>query len=89
MKELPSTYDVGNVRYIHRGFRVHKIVGKFKNPMEPVGKVYDNPETALKALDGLGDGYAMFRIVHSTSGDEPRELIARTDLPVRVVAKIT
>lgn len=87
MKPLPNAYDVGKVQYVHAGFRVHKTIGKFNKPMEPVGKIHDSPEAALKVLDelNLGHGYAVFRVMQSKNGYEPRESIDKNELPVHVV----
>jgi hypothetical protein len=86
MRELPNVYDIGKIRYVHAGFRVHKIVGKLNNPMEPVGKIHNTAEKALSASEDLGDGYAVFRIVQSKNGEEPRERINRDDLPIHIVS---
>lgn len=86
VKQLPNSYDLGKVRYIHLGFRVHKVIGKFDRPMEPVGKTHDSAEAALTALDKLGEGHAVFRIMRRSEGGEvTRERITKDDLPVHVV----
>jgi hypothetical protein len=84
MKELPNSYLVGKLRYIHAGFAVHKIIGRLNKPMEQVGPIRESAEEAVEAAERLGEGYAAFRIMQSKSGTSINRCIGREDLPVMV-----
>jgi hypothetical protein len=84
MRELPNTWIDGNVRQIHQGFAVCKIVGKFSKPMEMASKVYETAQTALLAAEKLGPDFAAFRVHKSGSELRPFERIQRQDLPIVV-----
>jgi hypothetical protein len=84
MRELPYTWKLGRSQHSHAGFAVHKIIGRLNRPMERVGRIYESAEKAVDAAEGLGTGYAAFRVHRSKSGVEPLELIQRPDLPVTV-----
>jgi hypothetical protein len=91
MTWLPHTWTVGRTRYIHLGFAIHKVIGKFNKPMEQVSRIYDTANEAIKAADDLQAAennvtqYRAFRIARSSSGqDEPNTMVKSGDLPIHV-----
>lgn len=82
--ELPHTWLVGNDRAVHDGFAVFKM-GKLSKPMDLVGAVGESAREAVERAEKLGAGYAAFRVFRSTKiGGQPKEMIQRENLPVRV-----
>ena len=82
--DIPHTWLVGNDRALHDGFAVFKI-GKLSKPMDLVGPVGESARDAVERAEKLGDGYAAFRVFRLMKlGGQPKELIQRENLPVRV-----
>jgi hypothetical protein len=84
-RNLQSSWEVGKTRVTHAGFGVYKLRGRVNSPTDRLSGPIESAKAAVAMAEGLGDGYAAFRIVQSSAGIEPRELLSREDLPINLI----
>ena len=87
-RELLYTWPIGKDRMTHAGYCVCTLRMPQNAPADVILK-FDTAEKAVSSAERLGDGHAAFRLLQSKLGTRPHERIAREDLPVTEVLKLS
>ena len=83
--KIPHTWLVGNDRAVHEGFAVFK-TGKLNEPLDLIGPIGESAAKAVERAEKLASGYSAFRVYKSArTGNQPKEMIQRNNLPVEVI----
>ena len=81
--EIPRTWQVGDIEYIHDGFAAYEL-DQLNSPKTIVGR-YKDAVQAVTAAEKLGRDYAAFSLYISKTGARlPLRVIVRDDLPITI-----